>query len=105
MTASHTHACFIILNQSLYFVSSQAAVNILNHPKIGFGMLLTPFLRETLPIWFKIDIIEKKSPIQRLISKSYLSSLLKKHINKKNQGFKLWILYALNKWLEVNNFA
>jgi hypothetical protein len=32
ITANHIAACFSILNHSLYFASSPAAVTILNHP-------------------------------------------------------------------------
>ena len=26
---------------------------IIDHPKVGFGKLLQPFLKKTMPIWFK----------------------------------------------------
>jgi len=74
----------------------------LNHPKVGFGMLLTPFLQNTMPIWFRNELIEKTNELHNFISKEYLDKLLQKHNIDKNQGYKMWILYALSKWLKGN---
>jgi asparagine synthase (glutamine-hydrolysing) len=75
---------------------------ILNHPKVGFGMLLTPFLQNTMPVWFQKELLLKENKLHKYISKEYLESLFKKHQKDKNQGYKMWILYALSRWIRVN---
>ena len=75
---------------------------IINAPKVGFGMLLNPFLKDTMPIWFKAEILDKKSPIKEYIENSFLVDIYNKHNKDKNYGYQLWILYSLNKWM-VNN--
>ncbi len=75
---------------------------ILNHPKVGFGMLLTPFSQNTMPIWYKKELIEKTNELHNFVSKEYLEKLLQKHNIDKNQGYKMWILYALSRWVKVN---
>jgi len=75
---------------------------IVNAPKVGFGMLLNPFLKETVPIWFKNDILDKKSPIKEYIEDEFLIDIYNKHNQSKNYGYQLWILYSLNIWM-VNN--
>lgn len=77
---------------------------ILNHPKVGFGMLLTPFLEDTMPIWYKKELISNDNLLHRYISRYYLKKLYNEHLIKKNNGYKMWILYALSKWVKVNNF-
>lgn len=77
---------------------------ILDHSKVGFGMLLTPFLKETMPEWFKRELLTTKSPVREFINVSFLKSLHNEHLINKNNGFKMWIIYALNKWMKVNNF-
>ncbi|MCB9263176.1 MAG: asparagine synthase (glutamine-hydrolyzing) [Flavobacteriales bacterium] len=77
---------------------------ILKSPKVGFGQLLTPFLNETLPIWFEKEILKKSNaPIKMYIEEKFLNNMYKKSMKGKNVGFKLWVLYALNYWLESNN--
>lgn len=75
---------------------------IVNAPKVGFGMLLNPFLKYTIPIWFKDDILDKNSPIKQYIKDEFLEDIYKKHNQSKNYGYQLWILYSLNKWMENN---
>lgn len=75
---------------------------IVNAPKVGFGMLLNPFLQDTMPVWFKNDILDKKSPIKEYIKDEFLQDIYQKHLQNKNYGYQLWILYSLNKWM-VNN--
>lgn len=71
--------------------------------KIGFGMLLTPFLKNVIPQWFKNEILDKSShPLFTYISKDYLLRLFEEHNRKKNNGFKIWTIYALGKWLEIH---
>ena len=77
---------------------------VLNHKKVGFGMLLTPFLNNTLPSWFKNEIIDQDAPIKKYVESSFLTSLFVDQQNGANLGFKIWVLYALNKWLIVNGF-
>ncbi len=75
---------------------------IMKQPKVGFGMLLKPFLKKTIPIWFKKEILEKDSPIKKYIYSDFLNQIYDQHLKESNQGYQLWILYSLNKWL-VNN--
>ena len=75
---------------------------ILNQPKVGFGMLLTPFLQNIMPIWYQQELLLKKAMIHEFISKIFLQKLLDGHTKYKNQGYKMWILFALEKWLEMN---
>lgn len=75
---------------------------IVNAPKVGFGMLLNPFLKYTIPIWFKDEILDKNSPIKQYIKDEFLEDIYKKHNQSKNYGYQLWILYSLNKWMENN---
>jgi len=74
---------------------------ILKHPKVGFGMLLTPFLTNTLPQWFETELIKKDSQLHHYIDKKYLISMLSKHNKKKNLGYQMWVLYALHSWLQI----
>ncbi len=73
---------------------------ILKHPKVGFGMLLTPFLQHTIPQWFKRDLIIKDSPLHSYVDKHYLLAMLSKHERKKNLGYQMWILFSLHRWLQ-----
>ncbi len=67
--------------------------------KIGFGMLLTPFLNDVLPLWFKSQILDNSNhPLFSYINKGYLSGLYA----GKGNGFKMWTVYALGKWLEAH---
>lgn len=75
---------------------------ILNQPKVGFGMLLTPFLQNIMPIWYQKELLLKKAMIDEFISKIFLQKLLDSHTKYKNQGYRMWILFALEKWLEIN---
>jgi len=75
---------------------------IVNAPKVGFGMLLNPFLKDTMPIWFKNDILDKNSPIKEYIKDEFLTDIYNKHNQSKNYGYQLWILYSLNIWMENN---
>lgn len=76
---------------------------IVNAPKVGFGMLLNPFLQDTMPIWYQDDILDKNSPIKNYIKSEFLYDIHKKHLQSKNYGYQLWVLYSLNKWM-VNNY-
>ncbi|MFC2471869.1 MAG: asparagine synthetase B family protein, partial [Lachnoanaerobaculum gingivalis] len=75
---------------------------ILNHPKIGFGGLLNPFLRYTMPIWFHKELIETKSGLHNLISIDYCKYMYEIHEKKKNMGYQMWILYILSRWFRIN---
>ncbi|WP_152056781.1 asparagine synthase (glutamine-hydrolyzing) [Aliarcobacter butzleri] len=75
---------------------------IVNAPKVGFGMLLNPFLQDIMPVWFKNDILDKKAPIKEYIKDEFLEDIYSKHYQSKNYGYQLWIFYSLNKWM-VNN--
>lgn len=71
--------------------------------KVGFGMLLRPFLKDILPNWFKNEILNKNNhPLFAYISKDYLLKLHEEHEKKKCNGFKIWTIYALGKWLEIH---
>ena len=75
---------------------------IINQPKVGFGMLLNPFLKKTIPIWYEREILEQDSPIKKYIDSDFLHKIHDEHLKEPNQGYQLWILFSLNKWL-VNN--
>jgi len=74
---------------------------LLLHPKVGFGMLLKPFFKTSLPQWYHTELLENQAPIEKYISRKFLSQLLRQNRNG-SKGSKLWLLYALNKWLEKN---
>jgi hypothetical protein len=66
-------------------------------------MLLTPFLKNILPLWFKDEILDiTNHPLFAYISKDYISGLYEAHKKKKNKGSKIWTIYALGKWLEIH---
>ena len=75
---------------------------ILNHPKIGFGGLLNPFLCYTMPIWFHKELIETKNDLHNLISIDYCKYMYERHEKKKNMGHQMWILYILSRWFRIN---
>lgn len=71
--------------------------------KVGFGMLLTPFLKNVLPLWFKNEILDTNDhPLFAYIRKDSLSDIYEEHKKRKNNGFKMWTIYALGKWLEIH---
>jgi len=71
-----------------------------NQPKIGFGELLNPFLAETLPIWYRDEILlNSNAPILQYLDPAKLKNLYTRHARHKNLGFRMWILFALNTWL------
>ncbi|OXX57925.1 asparagine synthetase B family protein, partial [Vibrio sp. V10_P2A27P122] len=75
---------------------------IMDAPKVGFGMLLTPFLVNTLPDWFENEILKSESKLKSYVDESFLHSLHREHKITKDKGYQMWILYSLHKWLEVN---
>lgn len=78
---------------------------ITNGKKVGFGMLLHPFLTQSLPIMFQEDIIEEKeAPVKKYIKTSYLKKLIRKKMDP-HIGYRLWIIYSLNRWLLTNEKA
>jgi len=72
---------------------------LMSQPKVGFGMLLSPFFDKELPNWFKHDVIDANSPIKSYVSNSFLKSIYEEHLKKGNQGYRMWILFSLNMWL------
>lgn len=75
---------------------------VLSHPKVGFGMLLTPFLKKTMPKWFKKEVLDGPSILKNYVSEEFLWILYSQHQKSKKEGYRLWILFALHKWLSVN---
>lgn len=75
-----------------------------SHPKVGFGMLLTPFLENIMPIWLDKELLKKENLIFSFLSKEYLENILIQHKKKKNMGYKMWIIFALSKWIDTNKF-
>lgn len=71
---------------------------ITNHPKVGFGQMLLPFFNDTLPEWYKEEILEKDSPLYEYISKDFL----KKIYTNKDYSYRMWLLYSLHRWLKEN---
>ncbi len=75
---------------------------IYNGKKVGFGMLLHPFLTQSLPKMFHDEIVEKDdAPVKTYIGSSYLRKIANKKIDPKI-GYRLWIIYSLNRWLLSN---
>ena len=72
---------------------------LMSQPKVGFGMLLDPFLRNELPKWFKHDVIDIDSPIKSYVSEAFLQEIYLKQLKKQNEGYRMWILFSLNSWL------
>lgn len=72
---------------------------LMSQPKVGFGMLLDPFLRRELPEWFKRDVIDVDSPIKSYISDAFLQDIYKRQLKKRDQGYRMWVLFSLNVWL------
>ena len=72
---------------------------LMSQPKVGFGMLLTPFLQKELPKWFKRDIVDANSPIKSYVSDSFLRDIYMKQLKKGDEGYRMWVLYSLNIWL------
>jgi asparagine synthase (glutamine-hydrolysing) len=77
---------------------------IIQRPKVGFGMLLTPFLEDTMPAWFKNDLLDQNSKLSEFLNMKRIKSIYEEHKRTKKAGYKMWILYALNNWLEINGF-
>ena len=77
---------------------------VLNHPKVGFGMLMLPFFKDVLPTWFDQDIIQKRhSVLYEFVDKKFVHSFYGRYKNFFQLGkSKLWTLYALTLWLEAN---
>ena len=72
---------------------------ITNGKKVGFGMLLHPFLTESLPKMFKEEIVTVKyAPVKKYVKSSYLAQLCKQKTDP-YLGYRLWIIYSLNRWL------
>ena len=71
---------------------------IINAPKVGFGQILTPFFKKTLPEWYKKEILNSHSPLNEYISKDFLLDIFE----KKDFSYRMWILYSLHRWLLVN---
>ena len=78
---------------------------IMSQEKVGFGQLLTPFLGIKLPAWFDTQIVNGDGPVKEYISPKYLKWMLDHQRTHHNLGFKMWVIFALNTWLDmlVNN--
>jgi asparagine synthase (glutamine-hydrolysing) len=72
---------------------------ILTQPKVGFGMMLTPFLKTTLPLWVKSLLQESDSPLYAYVSKKYLLQLVE-NANASQNSYRLWSVFALSTWLK-----
>lgn len=75
---------------------------IMDAPKVGFGMLLTPFLVDTLPVWFENEVILGDSRVKEYVDECFLLKLFQEHKSTKDKGYQMWVLYSLHKWFEVN---
>tara|TARA_B100000925_G_scaffold286543_2_gene264447 strand:+ start:5447 stop:7306 length:1860 start_codon:yes stop_codon:yes gene_type:complete len=72
---------------------------ILDAPKVGFGMLLKPFLTSTINDWFSRDVLKPGAPVQNYIDISFLEELLEKNKKFQTHGYQVWVIYSLNRWL------
>jgi len=73
---------------------------VLNHPKVGFGQLLSDFLNNKLPLWFENEVLKKESPLDAYLNKNELSKMFKFAVDNNRMKYQIWMLYALHKWLE-----
>lgn len=72
---------------------------IVNGKKVGFGMLLHPFLTDSLPKLFRNEVVEiEDAPIKKYVKPSFLESMISTEVDPK-VGYRIWIMYSLNKWL------
>ncbi|MFK7813238.1 MAG: asparagine synthase (glutamine-hydrolyzing) [Maribacter sp.] len=72
---------------------------ITNGKKVGFGMLLHPFLTKSLPKMFRKEVVEvANAPVKKYVQESFLQKLISTDITPKI-GYRIWIMYSLNKWL------
>lgn len=72
---------------------------ITNHPKVGFGQMLLPFFNNTLPLWYKREILDDNSPLKEYISTEFLNNTYK----NKDYSYRMWLLYSLHRWLKANS--
>jgi len=71
--------------------------------KIGFGRVLTPFMNNTVFRRVQREILAaREHPLFAYIDRKRAGNLLEEHQRSGQQGFPLWILYSLAKWLEVH---
>ncbi|QHI37461.1 Asparagine synthetase [glutamine-hydrolyzing] 1 [Kordia antarctica] len=73
---------------------------IVNGKKVGFGMLLHPFLTLSLPKMFQEEVLnDEAAPIKEYLKESFLKELGSKKEVSPKLGYRIWIIYSLNKWL------
>jgi asparagine synthase (glutamine-hydrolysing) len=72
---------------------------IVEHPKIGFGAFLEPFLKDEMPIWFSDSLLKKDAWVHEYVEKAYLKRVLEDHQRRRNRGYEMWILFVLERWL------
>lgn len=72
--------------------------------KIGFGRVLIPLLNCLLPQWFESQVINNTAhPIYSVIKSGFIKDIYEGQLTHGNNGFKIWTLYSLAKWLEVHS--
>jgi asparagine synthase (glutamine-hydrolysing) len=69
--------------------------------KVGFGMLLEPFLKNVLPGWFDDTILGRREhPLFNYLDRDRVAGMLEAGVGGKGSGLRTWAVYALAKWLE-----
>ncbi|MBQ6265326.1 MAG: 7-cyano-7-deazaguanine synthase [Clostridia bacterium] len=66
--------------------------------KNGFGSVLYNFYLDVLPGLIQTELANIKRYSSCLFNEDYIYYLLE-HISEKNNGFKLWTIYAINQWI------
>jgi asparagine synthase (glutamine-hydrolysing) len=90
-----------VLKEVLYkYVPKQ----IMDRPKMGFGIPLSQWLKGPLRTWAMDVLSEKKMSEQGLFKAAQVTKLLTEHMSGKNDhGYLLWDFLMLQSWLDENN--
>ncbi len=72
--------------------------------KSGFGIEFRSFLGNEFTSWFRHGVLDQPAPVKDFIDGKYLKMLANKNLAESNEGYRLWVVYALNQWL-TNNWS
>ncbi|MFH1784735.1 MAG: asparagine synthase-related protein [bacterium] len=75
---------------------------ILNRPKMGFGIPVAKWLRQDLRDYTKDILLNEKSVNRGYFDKKYVEQLIGEHISgHRDHGYRLWALLILELWHRV----
>jgi asparagine synthase (glutamine-hydrolysing) len=90
-----------VLKEMLY---KHVPKQIMDRPKMGFGIPLSQWLKGPLRIWAMDVLNEKKMSEQGVFKASQVIKLLNEHMTGKNDhGYLLWDFLMFQSWLDENN--